>query len=149
IIRDCRTAVELIEPSLNEKVLPFEYDADLRFEAPMEIPHPAGHQETILLIGAMDILVRKAPDEWPVYDVKHTKDNSYWKKTRGQLSFYDLVTDVLFGAPTVEVGLFQPLCTHREKLFRLEESDRTVLLTQVHKMAEDIWKENFDPTAPI
>lgn len=149
IIRDCQEAVTKIEPSLNNLVLPYEYDVDFGFKAPMSVPNPAGGKTNLLLIGFMDIIVRRAEDSWAVYDVKHTKDDYYWKKTRGQLSFYDLVVDVLFNAPTFEVGLLQPLCKSTEKIFNLTEEDRAILLSHVQGLSDDIFNENFEPDAPI
>lgn len=149
IILECREAVTKIEPSLNKLVLPYDYDVDFGFKAPMKVPNPATGVSDLLLIGFMDIIVRKSEEEWAVYDVKHTKDDYYWKKTRGQLSFYDLVVDTLFGVPTMEVGLLQPLCKEPEKLFHLNEEDRTILLAHVQSMSDDIFTENFDPNAPV
>lgn len=149
IIKDCQEAVTKIEPSLNKLVLPYEYDVDFSFKAPIRIPHPAGHVETVILNGFMDIIVRRDKDAWAVYDVKHTKDNQYWKKTRGQLSFYDLAVDVMFGQGTFEVGLLQPLCKETERMFVLEEPERAILLKHVHDMCVDIWTKNFDPNAPV
>lgn len=149
ILKDCREAVTNIEESLNKLVLPYEYDVDFSFKAPMTVPTPDGSTVTVVLNGFMDIIVRQAEDRWAVYDVKHTKDNGYWRKTRGQLSFYDLAVDEMFSNPTFEVGLLQPLCTQREKMFELTEEDRTILLKNVIDMVADIYNENFEPTAPI
>lgn len=149
IILECQKAVRIIEPDLERLVLPYEYDVDFKFRAPMMAPHPDGTMQSILLIGYMDIIVKQAENVWAVWDVKHTKDNQYWKKTRGQLSFYDLAVDIMFGAPTSEVGLLQPLCTEPVRKFVLEEEDRTILETHVLRMATDIWKENIEPNAPI
>lgn len=149
IIADCQEAVRNIEPSLNRLVLPYEYDVDFSFKAPLRIPHPLGHSETVILNGFMDIIVRRGEDQWAVYDVKHTKDNQYWKKTRGQLSFYDLAVDVMFDAPTFEVGLLQPLCKETERMFVLDDAERGILLKHVNDMCVDIWEKNFDPDAPI
>jgi len=149
ILRECQKAVTVIEPSLNNLVLPYDYDVDFSFKAPMQVQHPAGHMETVVLNGFMDIIVRRPNNQWAVYDVKHTKDNDYWKKTRGQLSFYDLAVDIMFEAETFEVGLLQPLCSESERMFHLDEQDRTILLSHVMQMADDIWNENFEPDAPI
>lgn len=149
IIKDCQTAVKIIEPSLNKLVLPYDYDVDFGFKAPIMIPGLTGEPETILLVGYMDIIVRREENKWAVYDVKHTKDNSYWKKTRGQLSFYDLAVDAMFEAETFEVGLLQPLCNEPERMFQLNEDDRTILMSHVVKMATDVWNENFEPDAPV
>lgn len=149
IIDECKLAVTKIEPDLERLVLPYEYDVDFKFTAVLEVPHPAGHTETVLLIGFMDIIVRRDDGSWAVYDVKHTKDNSYWRKTRGQLSFYDLAVDIMFGSHTFEVGLLQPLCKETAKMFELGEPDHTKIETDVLAMANDIWKGNFEPDAPI
>jgi hypothetical protein len=119
----------------------------------MIVPHPAGYQSQILLIGFMDVIVRHpesdySPEKWAVYDVKHTLDNYYWKKTRGQLSFYDLAVDVMFESPTFEVGLLQPLCNETTKMFKLDDQDRSILEAHVMRMANDIWLNNIEPTAP-
>lgn len=155
IIKDCQEAVRKIEPDLNRLVLPYEYDVDFRFKAPILAPHPSGEMSQILLIGFMDIIVRnphrdeEIDPEWFVYDVKHTKDNSYWRKTRGQLSFYDFAVDVMFGATTSQVGLLQPLCKETTKLFTLQDQDRLMLEKHVLDMASDVWNGNNEPTAPI
>lgn len=154
IIRDCQEAVTKIEPSLNNLVLPYEYDVDFGFKAPMVVPNPAGERTNLLLIGYMDIIVKRPqegdqPEWWAVYDVKHTKDDYYWKKTRGQLSFYDLAVDIMFGNTTQEVGLFQPLCKEPERIFHLEDKDRAILLSHVQGLSDDIFNENFEPDAPI
>lgn len=147
IILECQEAVRKIEPSLEQFVLPHEYDVDFSFKAPMVAPVPNGETVNVILNGFMDIIVRTDAGEFAVYDVKHTKNNEYWRKTRGQLSFYDLAVDVMFEKETFEVGLLQPLCDQREKRFNLSDTDRTSLLTHVHTMVEDIYKENFEPTA--
>lgn len=149
IIKECQTAVTKIEPSLERLVLPYDFDVDFGFKAPMTIPNPAGGKTDLLLIGYKDIIVRQKPDVWAVYDVKHTKDDYYWKKTRGQLSFYDLAVDVMFGVPTVEVGLLQPLCKETERIFHLTDEDRAILLSHVQNMADDIFLKNFEPDAPV
>ena len=56
--KDCIEAVTKIEPLLLKHVVPFEYEADFRFDAPLRIPRPDGTKETLTLIGLMDILVR-------------------------------------------------------------------------------------------
>mgnify|MGYP002347796325 CR=1 FL=1 len=147
VIQECQQAVRDIEPFLNKYVLPYEYDADFAFQAPINAPHPiTGDPSTITLNGFMDIVVRMAPDKWAVYDVKHTKDEYYWKKTRGQLSFYDLAMEIMFGVPTTVTGLLQPLCKDKFKTFVLTEDERTILLKHVIDMANDIWLDNKELT---
>lgn len=146
VLRECIKAVTLIEPALNNLVLPFNYDVDVRFKAVLKAPHPNGSMAEIVLNGAMDILVQDAEDRFAIWDVKHTLDNTYWKKTRGQLSFYDLCVYIMRGRPTVMAGLLQPLCDERVKKLPLTDQDRNGLMQHVLAMANDIWKEDFQPT---
>lgn len=147
VIRECQEAVREIEPYLVKYVLPYDYDVDFKFSAPLKAQHPVtGEPEDIVLIGYMDIIVRRDDGSWYVFDVKHTKDEYYWKKTVGQLMFYDLAVDIMFESPTSGVGLMQPLCKEKLKPFTLTEEDRTYLLKQVLDMANDIWLNETTPS---
>lgn len=149
VVKDCVEAVTRIEHALNELVLPYEYQPDFRFKAPAMFPAPDGSLDRVLLNGAMDIIVKDDKGRWAVYDVKHTRDDSYWRKTLGQLSFYDLSVFLMFGEPTFQTGLFQPLCKERVKLWTLDQEDRIQLLARVARMAEDVWKEDFAPRTDV
>lgn len=142
---DCREAVTKIEPALNKLVVPFEYQPDFKFNAPVVIPHPDGGMEQVILIGYMDIIVRDDHGRWWVWDVKHTKDGSYWRKTVGQLSFYDLATEVMFGQPTVRTGLLQPLCKQEVLPYEVTAEKRSQLMQRVVGMAHDIWNGDVQP----
>lgn len=146
VIKDCREAVEKIEPSLVKYVLPFEYQVDFRFKAPVTVPNArTKQQEAIVLIGAMDILVKDNNGRFAVWDVKHTRDDGYWRKTSGQLSFYDLAVKIMFGSGTSITGLLQPLCKLPVKPVTLDINSRTQLMTRVVRMANDIWADNLPP----
>lgn len=149
VIAECKTAVERIEPALEKLVLPFDYDVDFKFQAPLTLPHPDGGMETVLLIGFMDIIVRRTmPDgshRWMIWDVKHTKDDYYWKKTQGQLGFYDLSNWVMTSENTQAVGLLQPLCKERVKPVSLDRDTRSVLMQRVTNMARDLWNGDNAP----
>jgi CRISPR/Cas system-associated exonuclease Cas4 (RecB family) len=145
--QDCREAVTKILPALEKLVLPHEYQADFGFSAEMKFPHPAGHKESVLLNGFMDILVRDAEGNYFVYDVKHTKDNGYWRKTSGQLSFYDLAIRVGEGKYTTGVGLLQPLCDEKVKMIPLDDVARASIMQLIGGMARDTWAENFELTS--
>jgi CRISPR/Cas system-associated exonuclease Cas4 (RecB family) len=144
--KDCREAVTKILPSLEKLVLPNEYQADFSFNAEMKFPHPGGYKESVILNGFMDILVRDAEGNFFVYDVKHTKDNSYWRKTSGQLSFYDLAIRVGEGKYTTGVGLLQPLCDEKVKMIPLDGTSRASIMQLIGGMARDTWAENFELT---
>lgn len=146
VLADCVEAVTRIEPALIEHVLPNDYQVDFRFQAPLGIPGPDDELTYITLVGAMDIITRTPEGEFAVWDVKHTRDNSYWKKTIGQLTFYDLSVFALFEKDTTAVGLFQPLCNQQVLPYPLDDSRRSLLMQQVITMAHDIWNEDFEPS---
>ena len=145
VLRDCIEAVTKIEPALNKLVLPYDYDVDFRFKAPVMMPHPSGDMEQVVLNGAMDIITRDDNGRYSVWDVKHTRDNYYWKKTKGQLSFYDLSVQVMFEQETIVTGLLQPLCDEQVKPFPLTQDDRSQLMQRVMAMSQDVWRKNFAP----
>lgn len=143
--KDCIEAVKKIQPALMKYVLPFEYQADFKFQAPVTVPHPDGGMESILLIGFMDIIVRDDKGRWWVWDVKHTRDDSYWRKTVGQLGFYDLAVELMFGQPTIRTGLLQPLCKQPVLPYANSESSRAQLMQRIVGMANDIWMDDKAP----
>jgi CRISPR/Cas system-associated exonuclease Cas4 (RecB family) len=145
VLAECQEAVQKIEPSLRRLVVPYEYDVDFRFQSPLTVPHPDGGMETILLNGAMDIIVRDNKDRWFVFDVKHTRNDDYWRKTEGQLSFYDLATQLMFGKGTAAAALLQPLCRERVKAFTIDNQRRAVLLQRLTRMAYEVFLEDFAP----
>lgn len=146
VLADCQEAVTKIEPSLMKYVVPFKYECDYRFRTKMRVPDPRGGFIEILLIGAMDILVHRLDkDRWAVFDVKHTRDNSYWRKTQGQLTFYDLDIELEYGQPTVITGLLQPLANPRVKPIKLDANLRAQMLQRITAMVRDIVLEELPP----
>lgn len=143
--KDCIEAVTKIEPSLLKYVIPFEYQPDFEFQAPVTVPHPDGGMESVMLIGFMDIIVHDDKDRWWVWDVKHTRDDGYWRKTIGQLGFYDLAVELMFGKPTIRTGLFQPLCKKTVLPYTPSIESRSQLMQRIVGMANDIWKGDKTP----
>lgn len=142
---ECIDAVTKIEPLLLREVVPFDYDADFHFEAPVEMRLRGGQRALILLNGYMDIIVRDDKGQFRVWDVKHTRDNDYWRKTVGQLGFYDLAVELKFGQPTVMTGLLQPLCEERVKPYYPSADSRSQLLQRIQAMAYDVKNEVKTP----
>lgn len=145
IFAECTKAAELIEPALQKYVVPFNFQPDYRFDAPLEIPHPRGGRETVMLIGYMDILVQDNNENWWVFDVKHTKDNSYWRKTVGQLTFYDLAIYLTQGKPTTGTALFQPLAKPVIHPHKVTDQARAEISQRFISMARDIWNKDHEP----
>lgn len=145
--KDCIEAVTKIEPHLLKYVVPFEYRPDFSFKAPLALPHPSGGSEIVHLIGFMDILVRDDKGRYWVWDVKHTRDGQYWRKTIAQLGFYDLAVELMFGQPMIRGGLMQPLCAKPIMPYTPTGDSRAQLTTRIAAMARDIWLDDKSPRA--
>lgn len=142
---DCIEAVTKIEPALLKYVTPFEFEADFRFDAPLSLPRLDGSKETIFLIGYMDILVRDDQGRMHVFDVKHTRDSSYWRKTVGQLTYYDLAVQLIFRQKTHTTGLFQPLCPKPIYPYQVTDDLRSQMYQRIVKVTNDIWNNDNEP----
>lgn len=146
IIADCTEAVTKIEPALERLVLPYEFEADHRFETPMMMPHPDGGMDLVILNGYIDILVYDPETKtWRIYDVKMTRDNGYWRKTVGQLTFYDLAIDSNFEGDVVDVALLQPLCKEEVKHYPLTDAVRSQIMQRIANMAHQVWSGDDEP----
>lgn len=145
VLADCVEAVTKLEPVLNQKVLPFEYDADFHFKLPLLVPAPYG-EEIVVLNGVMDIIVRDG-DNWDIWDVKQTRDGQYWRKTVGQITFYVLCREMLFEGQSRDSGLLQPLCPEEIKSYIPDENLKAQMMSRIATMAWDVLIEDFEPRA--
>ena len=142
----CKAATLLLEPILRARVLPFDYEPAKWFSVPVKIQNPkTGQVEEIILRGEFDLLVRDNNGKFIIWDLKTTADNDYWKKTVGQLVFYDLVILSMFGEPPIKAGLIQPLCDEQVKEFYFDSSHRAEMWGRINMMMRDVWDGNFDP----
>lgn len=140
---ECIEAAKRMEPILFKYVLPHEYQVDWRFRTRLTIPI-GGERIPILLIGAMDIRVHNPEhDWWAVFDVKHTSNNDYWKKTQGQMTFYDLVNLLETGQRTKATALFQPLCDKQVKTIPIDDARRVEMRSRIVTMAEAYLKDDL------
>lgn len=146
IFLQCQKATELLQPILEARVLPYDYEPAKWFYVPVKIQNPRTSQiEEIILRGEFDLLVRDNNGKFIVWDLKTTADNEYWKKTLGQLVFYDLVILSMFGEPPVKTGLIQPLCDEQVKEFYFDGSHRAEMWGRINSMMRDVWDGNFEP----
>lgn len=147
VLKDCVEAVTKIEHSLIQEVLPYDWQADARFKAPLLLPHPDGGTEQIILNGAMDILVRDDKGLFRVWDVKMTRNEDYWRQTAGQLTFYDTAITIMFGEASVKAGLLQPMCKEQVKPYPITDDLRAQMMSRMVRMADDIWRQDTPPRA--
>lgn len=142
----CVELVNRLEPILGELVLPYDYEPAKRFKVPLSLP-VRGVPTEIMLSGEMDILGRAGTDEWFVWDLKATKDDGYWRKTIGQLAFYDLAVTSAFGAPTQRVGLIQPMCKERVMDLQVSDQQRVELVTRIARYVDSVQHRKQVPTS--
>jgi hypothetical protein len=144
----CVEAATKLESELVHKLLPYEYQADMRFRVPLTIPDGRGGSGTIILNGAMDFIVhRPVEDTWQIYDLKVTRDANYWRKTLGQLIFYDLVNLSMNGKKTTLTGLMQPLVKQEFFPHEVTDEERSGMLQRVVRMANQVWRGDKEPRA--
>lgn len=134
------TLCDRLEPILERLILPYEYELAKRFSVPVKLPDPSGGKSTVRLNGELDALVY-LPDGYSIWDLKATKDDSYWRKTIGQLTFYDVAMWAEHGKYAQRTGLIQPMCKQQVLEVGITDESRRQLLMQVSSMAIDMWKE--------
>ncbi len=136
----CAQLVDRLEPILRERVLPYPYAVAHRFRVPLNVPHIDGGTATVTLIGEMDLLVHY-PDGDGIWDLKGTRDNTYFRKVIGQLVFYDVAHGAQTGRDPIVAGLIQPMCDEPVLPFDFDADARRNLLGRVLRMAADIWRQ--------
>lgn len=138
----CREAATRLEPLLTRLVVPFPHKVGHRFKVPVKVPGLDGTPTAVDLTGELDLLVTE-PGGRKVWDLKITDDDSYWRRTVGQLIFYDLVVRELYGAHPVRSGLIQPMCRRQTPTFTFRDSDRAQMWVAIAKMATDVWRQDY------
>lgn len=140
----CTELVTRLEPILRDLVLPYAFESGTRFKTPITIPYLDGTPTTVYLIGEMDLLITKPSGDQIVYDLKGTKDDTYWRKVLGQLFFYDLAVYAMTGKPTVCTALIQPMCAERVKYATVSDADRRQMYARILRLAHGIWAHTDD-----
>lgn len=138
----CTELLVRLEPLLHDLVLPYSFQSALRFRQPIRVPYLDGTPTTIYLRGEMDLLTNESTGVWAVWDLKGTKDDSYWRKVLGQLVFYDLAVLAAHGVGTTRVGLIQPMCKQPVLQWNLTNEHRQQMWAAIVSMANDIWRRD-------
>ncbi len=136
----CVELVTRLEPLLHQYVTPYDFEPARRFKTPITIPGLYGSPVVIYLVGETDYLVK--PDKFEVFDLKGTADESYWRKTMGQMVFYDLDVEAEFGEPCSRVGLIQPMCKEQVKLWTITDQQRREMVQRITAFAHGVWKQD-------
>jgi PD-(D/E)XK nuclease superfamily len=142
----CRECVTRLEPILYELVIPHEYESAVRFTVPLTIPGLDGAPRQVQLAGEMDLRTWR-PGKVPlsVDDLKATEDTSYWRKTSGQLVFYEIACYGMTGRWPEVSRLIQPMCPEQVISFSFTAEDRRQMFVTICSVAADIWSKNLPP----
>lgn len=142
----CQETCRRLEVVSRELVLPYEWQPDVRFSVPIEVPWLDGSLRQILLIGAMDLLVRR-PDGVEVWDLKATRDNNYHRKVTGQMMFYDIAWWGMNGTWPSRVGLIQPMCDIQVYPFVFDAASRRQMFASICTVSMDVFRGDLPPKA--
>lgn len=145
VLEWCQTLADELEVILRELVLPHQVEVGYWFKAPLTIPYLDGTLRTIFLRGEMDIFVTTLGGDREVWDLKATENESYWRKTVGQLVFYDIACFLLTGQKTSKTGLIQPMCKMKVRPVEITDELRKYMLNEIVKYAHSVWKKDFSP----
>jgi hypothetical protein len=148
--KTCYECLENLEPILAQVAPPGSvfWPAE-RFREELVIPHPDGSPQRVWLVGEMDLLTQPGPRTFGVYDLKMTRNDSYWRSVIGQLVFYELAVWIRQGVWPEQSSLIQPLCKQQLLPFRFTEQHRRELFAAVQRYCEDVWRGDQAPKAGI
>lgn len=143
----CRTLVIRLEEILGKYCLPFEWDPAVRFEVPILVSYLDGTPREIHLVGEIDLLVRDIQRRLAIWDLKGTANNSYWRKTIAQLTFYAIAMKAKTGQWPAMMGLIQPMCDQRVLPVTLTPESIRETWARIERTAQDIWAGRLAPKA--
>ncbi len=143
----CKELVTRLELILFELAVPYGYQPAVRFKVPLVLPYLDGSPQRIWLIGEADLLVDElvAPQCIHVWDLKATEDDSYWRKTVGQLLFYCIAVFAMLKVWPVDAGLIQPMCKERVLSFTFTEDQYREMYVRIVKAATVMWRGEHHP----
>jgi PD-(D/E)XK nuclease superfamily len=146
-VRDfCRELVIRLEDILTRICLPFDWTPGWRFRVRLTI----GGLE-VELVGEADLLVYDRLGRVAVWDLKATKDNSYWRKVAAQLTFYNIAVaasrDQRLGKWPFMSGLIQPMCDQQVLPVEITPQAIRELGARIERVAGDILAGRLDPKA--
>lgn len=147
----CREAVRNLEPWLLRNVIPYDYQAEVKFRANMLIPYicEEGTRAPVRMIGGIDIVVRHDNGKFRLYDLKTSKNAGYLRSTLGQLTFYDIAWGVIqenFNHAD-EWGFVTPLLDEKIIPVLVGHEERRQMMSRIVKYAQGVWQDAWDPKA--
>jgi hypothetical protein len=142
VMEFCRELVTRLEPILQRYALPFTWYPARRFSVPVTV-----NGREVVLIGEMDLMVEDRDGLIAVWDLKATRDNSYYRKVLGQLAFYSLAVAAMTGKFPVMTGLIQPMCDQQVLPVEITEQAKREMAARIERTVADIWASRLAPKA--
>ena len=142
----CLECVRRLEPLLQRVCLPYAWQPATRFDVPVEIPGLDGRPAQIRLVGEYDLLTEPQFGVI-VWDLKATRNEQYWRTTKGQLVFYAIAVAVARGQWPAAAGLLQPMCEQPDPTWVFEQQDYSQMFARIVSTAHDIWAGRLGPKA--
>lgn len=146
-----RIVLENLEPQLWDFVIPNGYQVEYRFRTTVGIPYLDGKLVPVDLIGGIDILTAKLgvdgqPEEYSVYDLKATFDDSYVRGSiLAQLIFYSIVVKTEFGKYPVNTAFLTPACKQKYVPLVVSPDDVRTMMSRIISYCNGVWKDQWDP----
>jgi PD-(D/E)XK nuclease superfamily len=145
-VRDlCREGVARLEKILIRHCLPFDWDPAARFEVPVTVRYLDGSPRTVILNGELDLKIRDAARRVGIWDLKMTRDNQYYRKVLGQITFYALVERLITGEFPHATGLLQPMCDQQVLPLTVDMQAVREMAGRIERTAHDIWAGRLQP----
>jgi hypothetical protein len=148
-VRDfCVELIADLEPILLKAVVPFRYQPSARFKVPINIPDLNGVPRQINLIGEVDIAVLDDSDQFSLWDLKATSNDSYVRGgILGQLTFYSLAWGQHVGQRDQPKSAYFLVPAAKQKIVPVDVGveERRVMLSRIVGYAHGVWKDEWQP----
>lgn len=154
----CVTVLTNLEPLLFDRIIPKNYEAEVRFgfkNTPypiIGIPGLDGRPRPVLLLGGIDILTQDPDDPtcYGLYDLKATSNDDY---VRGgilaQLTFYAIAIKVMFGHYPREVAFLTPGTTQQFVPVIIGKDEVLTMYSRIERYCNGVWRKEWQPKDKI
>lgn len=154
----CTKVLTNLEPLLFTKIIPQNYEAEVRFgfkgtpQPIIGVPGLDGAPRPVLLIGGIDILTQDPTDPtwYGLYDLKATENDAYVRGgILGQLTFYAIVLKVLFGHYPKEAGFITPGTSEHFVPVQITKDEVTTMYSRIERFCHGVWRKEWEPKDKI
>lgn len=155
VVKQVVAAVNILEPILFEKVVPYAFKPEFRFTSTVGVPGLDGTSVNIELFGAVDVAVRISEGSYGLYDLKISERAEYLRSTLGQLIFYDLAFRGHTGLHPVEHEFWAPMLPLQAKpqpaviALDVTNDHRMQMISRVIDYCHGVWRGDWSLTPDV